>query len=69
MQRVLRGRALHHYLGCSNATFHRRFRKDPEFPKPVRLSAGMNGYLKDEVDAYLESRPRVSGPDTDSTQL
>ncbi|MCG7949128.1 MAG: AlpA family phage regulatory protein [Candidatus Thiodiazotropha taylori] len=59
LQRVLRGRCLYSYLGCSTATFYRRFRKDPEFPKPVRLGAGMNGYLKDEVDVYLETRPRV----------
>ncbi|MEW8028723.1 MAG: AlpA family phage regulatory protein [Candidatus Thiodiazotropha endolucinida] len=62
LQRILRGRSLLSYLGCSNATFYRHFRNDPEFPKPVRLGAGMNGYLKDEVDTYLESRPRVESP-------
>lgn len=67
LQRVLKGKSLYSYLGCSNATFHRHFRNDPEFPKPVRLGASF-GYLRDEVDTYLESRPRVDGPKSEVTQ-
>ncbi|MEW8189913.1 MAG: AlpA family phage regulatory protein [Candidatus Thiodiazotropha endolucinida] len=67
MQRVLKGKALFKYIGCSAATFYRHFRTDNEFPLPVRLGAGMNGYLKDEVDAYLESRPRVRHDNPDDT--
>lgn len=37
----------------SRATVWRKAKTDPEFPKPIQVSAGITGWLESEVDAYL----------------
>jgi predicted DNA-binding transcriptional regulator AlpA len=42
-------------------SIHRYLREDPEFPKPVRVSANRLGWRKSVIEAYIASRPvRVS---------
>ena len=48
-----------------HATTIMRWATDPayadlNFPKPVRLGEARVGFLADEVDAWLRSRPRVT---------
>lgn len=38
-----------------------RLTKKGDFPTPVRLGERCVGWLRGELDAWLESRPRVSG--------
>lgn len=45
-------------LTVSRATVWRYTRTDPDFPKPIKLSAGCARWRADEVDAWLESRAR-----------
>ena len=33
---------------------------DDDFPAPVQLGANAVGWYEDEIDAWLETRPRVS---------
>jgi predicted DNA-binding transcriptional regulator AlpA len=40
----------------SRMTLH-RMRKDPEFPVAVEIAGGI-GFFEDEINAWLESRPR-----------
>ena len=46
-------------------SIYRYLREDPEFPKPVRVSANRLGWRKSVIEAYvaaLESRGYVSRP-------
>lgn len=43
------------YLNISESTLW-RFQKNPEFPKPRRLTARTLLFLKNEVDEYLQSK-------------
>ena len=43
------------YLGISTATLW-RFMKRDDFPKPKRLTERTIGFLKSELDAYLQDR-------------
>lgn len=36
----------------SAATIWRKVRTIPDFPQPVKISAGMTGFLADEVEKY-----------------
>ena len=38
----------------SNATFFDKFRHDPSFPRPVRISQNRLGYVEEEVDGYIQ---------------
>lgn len=40
--------------GVSRRTVHRRMRDDPDFPKPIRLTARMLLFKRSELDAYFE---------------
>ena len=43
--------------GIGNATL-RRWVREGNFPKPIKLGANCVAWRLDEVDAWLESRPR-----------
>ena len=40
----------------SRATAWRKAKSDPDFPKPIKISGGITGWIEAEVDAYLERR-------------
>ncbi len=40
----------------SRATPWRKAKSDPDFPKPVKVSEGITGWIEAEVDAYLERK-------------
>lgn len=46
-------------LGCHPITVWRKVKHDPDFPKPMRLSANRVAWRQSELDAYINSRPRV----------
>lgn len=45
-------------LCVSRATVWRYCAADPTFPKPLRLSRGCSRWRADEVEEWLETRPR-----------
>ena len=45
-------------LTVTRATIWRYVARDPQFPKPYKLSPGCSRWKADEVDAWFESRPR-----------
>jgi predicted DNA-binding transcriptional regulator AlpA len=46
------------YVSLSLASFKTRVQTDPDFPKPVQLGPRRVAFLTDELDAWLQSRPR-----------
>ncbi|MCC7414277.1 MAG: AlpA family phage regulatory protein [Gammaproteobacteria bacterium] len=59
--RILRDTVVAERIGCrSRATVWRIARRDPTFPRPVRVSAGITGWLAHEVDAWLARRAEAS---------
>lgn len=47
-------------LTISKASVWRYAARDPEFPKPIKLSPGCSRWRADEVDAWLDTRERAS---------
>ena len=45
--------------GLSHTTIH-RLRRDNDFPIPIRLGRAGVRFKRDEVEAWLENRPRVN---------
>lgn len=58
MENIYRKRELLEGLQISSVTLWRWVRAG-RFPKPIRLGPNTVGWLKNEVSAWLESRPRV----------
>lgn len=54
--RILRDIQVGEKLAYSRATVWRRAKTDPDFPQPVKLSAGRTGWIEAEVDAYLAAK-------------
>lgn len=52
---VLRTQQLREYIGLSRTTIW-RLEKSGQFPKRVRLGQNSVGWLKGDVDSWLESR-------------
>ena len=48
--------------GIAPPTVRRWAKNDPEFPKAIKLSAGITGWVDGEVDAYMERRIAASRP-------
>jgi prophage regulatory protein len=46
------------YTSLSVSLFQQQAQKDPDFPKPVQLTARRVGWLVGDLDAWLASRPR-----------
>ena len=65
-RRVLRAPAVLAKTGHKNRVSLWRFANDPksDFPRPIRIGPNAVGWFEDEVDAWLESRPRIgcAGP-------
>lgn len=47
-------------LGLSNTTIWELSRRDPNFPKPVKLTRQCTAWRADEVKAWIDSRPRAA---------
>ena len=47
--------------GLSKPTIHRRYRAGT-FPQPVKLGANAIGWRLDEIEAWIDSLPRVEPP-------
>lgn len=56
-KRIIRMPALKNKVGESKATIYRQITRG-EFPRPIKLSTRSVGWLEDEIDHWLESRPR-----------
>lgn len=49
------------YLRMNKSTLYRLMKRDPTFPRAVRLSPNRTAWKVSEVQAWLASRPRVGG--------
>lgn len=60
-RKILRAKRVNERTGYSRTQTWRKSR-DPndDFPAPVQLGPNTIGWYEDEIDAWLESRPRVS---------
>jgi len=59
-KRILRRKQLcTEKLGCG-LTKSYDFTNDPSFPRAVHLGGNICGWFEDEVDQWLEARPRLS---------
>lgn len=47
-------------LGLGKTTIWDLSRHDPEFPKPVKLTSQCTAWRADEVQAWINSRPRAA---------
>lgn len=56
---VIRLDAVKSKTNLSKSTIY-RLEAESDFPKRVRLGANSTGWYADEIDAWLENRPRVS---------
>lgn len=45
------------YVGLSISTFQRAVREDETCPKPRQLTGRRVGYIRRELEAWVESRP------------
>lgn len=54
--RILRDKQVADKIGGSRATVWRKAKTEPDFPKPLKISAGITGWIEAEVEAYLERR-------------
>jgi predicted DNA-binding transcriptional regulator AlpA len=45
----------------SRTTEFRLLRDDPDWPKPVQISAGLSGYVEEELQAFIEARMKARG--------
>ena len=55
---LIRAIQLRKELGNIGNTTLRRWVREGYFPKPIKLGANCVAWRRDEVDAWLESRPR-----------
>lgn len=55
--KILRDVRVAEKIGCkSRATVWRKAKTDPDFPRPVSISAGISGWVEEEVDAYIRRK-------------
>ena len=60
---LVRAIQLRKELGNIGNTTLRRWVREGNFPKPIKLGANCVAWRRDEVDAWLESRPRYDDVD------
>ena len=56
--KILRLPEVAQLTGLSKPTIHRRYREG-SFPRPVKLGANAIGWRLNEIEAWIESLPRV----------
>jgi prophage regulatory protein len=59
-RRILRGPEVEQKVGLDRVTIWRRERAG-QFPQRVRIGPNSVGWYSDEIEAFLESLPRVAG--------
>ena len=64
-KRLLRRRQLREKTGNSDSTTDRLI-KAGLFPKPVKITAGTNGWVEEEIDGWIAERIRVRDEGTES---
>lgn len=57
---ILRLQQLRARLGISRSSVYELLRGDHTFPRPVRLGKRVVGWIDDEIDEWLKSRPRAA---------
>ena len=57
MSKVLRFKPMREKVGLSRPTIYRKMRRG-EFPAAIDLGNGQLGWLEEEVDEWIASRPR-----------
>lgn len=57
---ILRFNQLCAMLSIHRSTAYRLLAADPTFPRPIALSARTVGFLRSEVDAWLEQRRQAT---------
>jgi prophage regulatory protein len=62
-KRVLRPAAAATYIGLSRATVY-RLERAGELPPRVILGENSSGWLREDLDAFIASRPRARPPGT-----
>ena len=67
MDEVLRRRRLCRTVGLSYSTIC-RLEKSGAFPARRRLGPGSVGWLRSEVEAWMEEAAPVAGPETDAPE-
>jgi prophage regulatory protein len=55
MKAVLRPRQVYELIGLSAMQVW-RLRRDGRFPQPIALGVNSKGFLKEEIDAWIEAR-------------
>ena len=58
---VLRLSDLTRYLAVGRSRIY-QLRREPDFPKPIRLGQRSVGWRRSEIDRWVESRSRVELP-------
>lgn len=57
---ILRPKEMAQKFGISSATLWRRVKQDSDFPRPVRLSPGMTGFVESQANDYLDLKIKQS---------
>ena len=60
--RVLRLHEVLERVGLSKSTLW-RYINEGDFPKPIKLGPRASGWIEEEVDDWIASRPRAVNPD------
>lgn len=58
--KIIRPKQTAEKFGMALPTLWAKSKKDPDFPKPIKLSENITGWVEAEVDAYLEKKVRES---------
>lgn len=54
--RILRVKEVANRVGGSVSLVWKLAAEDPDFPKPVRVTPGITGFVEDEVDAFITAK-------------
>ncbi|MCO5106648.1 MAG: AlpA family phage regulatory protein [Burkholderiaceae bacterium] len=54
--RILRVEQVADRIGGSRALVWRKAKEEADFPKPIKVTPGITGWLEHEVDAYIARR-------------
>jgi prophage regulatory protein len=55
---IIRPKQTAEKLGMALPTLWAKSKKDPDMPKPIKLSENITGWVEAEVDAYIEKKVR-----------
>lgn len=54
--KILRADQVAEKFGMGKATVWRKAKEEPDFPKPVKVSAKITGWVESEVDRYIAAK-------------